>query len=172
MNGTYTGPVEPPYVLDPIGWVRHDYRDDVLKEQWHSLTSTIELRPELEDGLLAIDGFSHLIVLFWMSRLGDDARSTLQIRPRGLLRLGLTLDELPTLGVFASDAPPRPNPIGLTVVELVSREGTTLTVRGLDAFSATPVIDVKPYTKDRAIQGFKEAGWHEELIRKTGARRV
>jgi len=164
--------VEPPFVLEPIGWVRHDHPDDVLKEQWHSLTSAIELRPECEGGLLAIDGFSHLIVLFWMSRLSDEARATLQIKPRGLLRLGLTLEELPTIGVFASDAPPRPNPIGLTVVELISRQATTLTVRGLDAFSGTPVIDLKPYTKDRMVDGLAEAGWHEELIRRTGARRV
>lgn len=159
-------------MLEPIGWVRHDHPDDVLKEQWHSLSCAIEILPQLEDGLLAIDGFSHLIVLFWMSRLAEEARTTLQIKPRGLLRLGLTMDELPTIGVFASDAPPRPNPIGLTVVELVGRQGPTLTVRGLDAFNGTPVIDLKPYTKDRALEGFQEAGWHEELIRRTGARRV
>ncbi|HWD09824.1 MAG TPA: tRNA (N6-threonylcarbamoyladenosine(37)-N6)-methyltransferase TrmO [Actinomycetota bacterium] len=158
--------------LRPIGWVRHDHPDGVLKEQWHSLTSVIDIEPELQDGLTGIDGFSHLFVLFWMSRLSDDARNTLEIKPRGLVRMGLSLDELPTIGVFASDAPPRPNPIGLTVVELVDRDGARLTVRGLDAFSDTPVIDIKPYTKDRAVDGFVEAGWHEELIRRTGARRV
>lgn len=164
--------MEPPYVLHPIGTVRHDHPDDVLKDQWHSLTSAIDLRPELEPGLLQIDGFSHLIVLFWMHRLDEDARLRLQIQPRGLLRLGLTPEELPTIGVFACDAPPRPNPIGLSIVELVGRDSTTLTVRGLDAFSGTPVIDIKPYTQDRRIDGLREAAWHDELIRKTGARRV
>ena len=161
-----------PYSLDPIGWVRHDHPDDVLKDRWHELTARIELRAELEPGLQAIDGFSHLIVLFWMHRLPGEARSRLQIQPRGLLRLGLSLDELPIIGVFASDAPPRPNPIGLTVVDLVGREGTTLEVRGLDAFDGTPVLDLKPYTRDRLVPDLQEAGWHAELIRKTGARRV
>jgi len=164
--------VEPPFVLDPIGYVRHDHADDVLKDRWHSLTSHIDIRKEFEPGLLQIDGFSHLVVLFWMHRLGEEARSRLQIQPRGLLRLGLAPEELPTIGVFASDAPPRPNPIGLTVVELLGRDGTTLEVRGLDAFSGSPVLDVKPYTKDRLVPDLRESGWHEELIRKTGARRV
>jgi tRNA-Thr(GGU) m(6)t(6)A37 methyltransferase TsaA len=164
--------MEPPFVLDPIGWVRHDHPDDLLKDQWHSLPVTIELRPELEAGLQAIDGFSHLFVLFWMHRLPEEARATLQIKPRGLLRLGLSPDELPTIGVFASDAPPRPNPIGLTIVELLGRETTALTVRGLDAFDGTPVLDIKPYTKDRVIEGAAEAGWHAELIARTGARRI
>jgi tRNA-Thr(GGU) m(6)t(6)A37 methyltransferase TsaA len=164
--------MEPPFVLDPIGHVRHDHPDDVLKDRWHSLASHIDLRRELEPGLLQIDGFSHLVVLFWMHRLPAEARSTLQIRPRGLLRLGLAPEELPTVGVFASDAPPRPNPIGLSVVELLGRDGTTLEVRGLDAFSGTPVLDLKPYTRDRLVPGLQEAGWHEELIRRTGARRV
>ncbi len=164
--------MQPPFVLDPIGYVRHDHADDVLKEQWHSLTSSIDLRDDLEPGLLEIDGFSHLIVLFWMSRLPDGARSKLQIQPRGLLRMGLTPEELPTVGVFACDAPPRPNPIGLSVVELLGREGTTLEVRGLDAFNATPVLDIKPYTRDRLVPDLSESGWHAELIRKTGARRV
>ena len=136
--------MEPPYVLDPIGQVRHDHPADVLKDQWHSLTTLIEIRPDLEDGLLEIDGFSHLIVLFWM----------------------------PTIGVFACDAPPRPNPIGLTVVELLGRDGPTLEVRGLDAYSGTPVLDLKPYTNDRLVPDLKESGWHADLIRKTGARRV
>lgn len=164
--------MEPPYVLQPIGQVRHTHPDDVLKDEWHHLTSHIDVLPELEPGLLLIDGFSHLIVLFWMHRLQDEARGKLQIQPRGLLRMGLSPDELPTVGVFASDAPPRPNPIGLSVVELLGRDGTTLDVRGLDAFSGTPVIDVKPYTRDRLVPDLAESGWQAELIRKTGARRV
>jgi tRNA-Thr(GGU) m(6)t(6)A37 methyltransferase TsaA len=164
--------MSPPFVLEPIGEVRHNHPDDVLKDQWHSLASDIELREDLEPGLQGIDGFSHLIVLFWMNRLPAEARSKLQIQPRGLLRLGLAPEELPTIGVFASDAPPRPNPIGLSVVELVGREGSTLHVRGLDAFSGTPVLDIKPYTRDRLVPDLKESGWHDELIRRTGARRV
>lgn len=164
--------METPITLQPIGYVRHDHPDDVLKDQWHSLASTIEIRKELEPGLQLIDGFSHLIVLFWMHRLPESARSKLQIQPRGLLRLGVAPEELPTVGVFACDAPPRPNPIGLSVVEVVGRHGVILDVRGLDAYSGTPVIDIKPYTKDRLVAGLAESGWHDDLIRRTGARRI
>jgi tRNA (Thr-GGU) A37 N-methylase len=107
-----------------------------------------------------------------MHRLREGGREILQIKPRGLMKYGLTLDELPLVGVFASDAPVRPNPIGLTVVQLLGREGSVLTVKGLDAFDGAPVVDIKPYTEDRLGPGASTAGWHQELLRKTGARRV
>lgn len=160
-----------PITLEPIGYVRHGLDDTAVKEQWATLVARIEIREDLAGGLELIDDFSHLIVLYWMHRLREGGRSTLQIKPRGLMRHGLTLEELPTIGVFASDAPVRPNPIGLTVVELLGREGTVLTVRGLDAFDNAPVLDIKPYTEDRMVAA-RMAGWHEELLRKTGARRV
>ncbi len=158
--------------LRPIGFVRHGLPDDVVKEQWATLEARIEVDGEFAGGLELIDGFSHLVVLYWMHRLRAGGRSILQIKPRGLLRHGLTLDELPTVGVFASDAPVRPNPIGLTVVELIGREGNVLTVKGLDAFDSTPVLDIKPYSEDRLKPEARVAGWHEDLLRKTGAKRV
>jgi tRNA (adenine37-N6)-methyltransferase len=164
--------VEEPLVLSPIGYVRHGLADDVVKDQWATLEARIEVLDEYADGLELIDEFSHLIVLYWMHRLREGGRQILQIKPRGLLRHGLSLEELPTVGVFASDAPVRPNPIGLTVVELAGREGNVLTVKGIDAFDEAPVLDIKPYTEDRLKPEARMAGWHTELLRKTGARRV
>lgn len=161
-----------PVELQPIGHVRHGQPDEVVKESWHEMTSQIRIDEELAGGLEKIEGFSHLIVLYWMHRLREGGRSILQIKPRGLMRHGLTLDELPLIGVFASDAPVRPNPIGLTVVELLGREGTTLNVKGLDAYDGAPVLDLKPYTEDRIVAGARMASWHEDLLRKTGAKRV
>ncbi|MEX2586848.1 MAG: tRNA (N6-threonylcarbamoyladenosine(37)-N6)-methyltransferase TrmO [Actinomycetota bacterium] len=161
-----------PIQLQPIGYVRHGQPDDVVKESWAEMTARIDVVDELADGLEKIEGFSHLIVLYWMHRLREGGRSILQIKPRGLMRHGLTLDELPQIGVFASDAPVRPNPIGLTMVELLGREGNTLNVRGLDAFDEAPVLDIKPYTEDRIVAGARMAAWHEDLLRKTGAKRV
>jgi tRNA (adenine37-N6)-methyltransferase len=159
-------------VLEPIGYVHHGAADDVVKEQWPRLVATVEVLEAYAEGLTAIDGFSHLILLFWMHRLREGGRERLVIKPRGLLRHGLTPEELPTIGVFASDSPARPNPIGLSVVQLLGREGRTLTLRGVDAYEGTPVLDIKPYSLDRSITDAKDAPWHEELIRKTGARRV
>lgn len=164
--------MEKPLSLSPIGYVRHGLADEVVREQWATLEARIEILDEYSDGLELVDEFSHLIVLYWMHRLRDGGRRILQIKPRGLLRHGLTLDELPTVGVFASDAPVRPNPIGLTVVELIGREGNVLTVRGIDAFDEAPVLDIKPYTEDRLRPEARMAGWHDELLRRTGAKRV
>jgi tRNA-Thr(GGU) m(6)t(6)A37 methyltransferase TsaA len=164
--------VDPDISLTPIGYLRHGAADDVVKEQWADLVATVEINELYAEGLTAIDGFSHLILLLWLHRLREGARERLVIKPRGMLRYGLTLDELPTIGVFASDSPARPNPIGLTIVELLGREGATLTVRGVDAYDGTPALDIKPYSLDRSITGARDAPWHEELVRRTGAKRV
>lgn len=158
--------------FEPVAYIRHGASDDVVKENWAELVGTVEVLEPYAEGLTAIDGFSHLILLFWMHRLREGRRGQLVIKPRGLLRHGLTPDELPTIGVFASDSPARPNPIGLTIVELLAREGRLLTVRGLDAFDGTPVLDIKPYSLDRSVLTARDAPWHEALIRKTGAKRV
>lgn len=161
-----------PIELQPIGYVRHGQPDDVVKESWAEMASQIEIAGEFAEGLERIEGFSHLIVLYWMHRIREGGRSILQIKPRGLMRHGLTLEELPQIGVFASDAPVRPNPIGLTVVELLGREGNTLNIKGLDAYDGAPVLDIKPYTEDRIVPDARMASWHEDLLRKTGAKRV
>ncbi|MBW3591443.1 MAG: SAM-dependent methyltransferase [Actinobacteria bacterium] len=90
-------------------------------------------------------------------------------RPANALRTNAR--RVPEIGVFAGDAPVRPNPIGLTVVELLGREGTTLNVKGLDACDGAPVLDIKPYTEDRIVADARMASWHEDLLRKTGAKR-
>jgi tRNA-Thr(GGU) m(6)t(6)A37 methyltransferase TsaA len=164
--------VEPTISLEPIGYIRHGAEDRVVKEEWRRLEADLEILDRYAEALTRIDGFSHLIVLFWMNRLADEARGRLVVKPRGLLRHGLSPDELPTLGVFACDSPARPNPIGLTAVELLGRDGTTLRIRGIDAYDGTPVLDVKPYSKDRLVADARDAPWHEELIRRTGAERI
>ncbi|OGD53791.1 tRNA (N6-threonylcarbamoyladenosine(37)-N6)-methyltransferase TrmO [Candidatus Bathyarchaeota archaeon RBG_13_60_20] len=103
--------------------------------------STIEVLPEYRDGLYRLSEHKHIVVLYWF-HLRDDKkhRGTLQVVPR---RHG----ETELRGVFASHSPSRPNPIGLTEVELLSVEGCTLTVRGLDALVDSPIVDIKPVSK-------------------------
>jgi tRNA-Thr(GGU) m(6)t(6)A37 methyltransferase TsaA len=100
--------------------------------------SRIEIFEEYEPALLGVEGFSHLIILYWMHKLQEGERALLKVRPKGR-------QDLPLVGVFASRSRARPNPIGLTVVELVGRSGRELIVRGLDALDGSPVIDIKPY---------------------------
>jgi tRNA-Thr(GGU) m(6)t(6)A37 methyltransferase TsaA len=132
-------------VLNSIGYVRTEAVGDEVKDK--SRISKIILNDELVQGLDGIAGFSHIFVIFFMSQISEDKRMILKVHPRGRM-------DMPLLGVFATRTNLRPNPIGLTLVELLKVEGKTLTVRGLDAFDGTPVLDIKPYdpwdTADKA----------------------
>jgi tRNA-Thr(GGU) m(6)t(6)A37 methyltransferase TsaA len=99
----------------------------------------LRIFPEFCKGLKGIDGFSHLIVLYWIHlRDKEEERRTLQVFPR---KHAVDVE----VGVFACRSPSRPNPIGLCVVELVKVDEYSLTVRGLDALEGSPIIDIKPY---------------------------
>lgn len=120
-----------------IGFVRSQYlrTDEVPRGMGakHEAVGTLEILPEYEEGLLDIDGFSHLFVL-WVFDRSETVEMT-----------GPSPMDHKVHGVFASRSPFRPNPIGLTVVELLRREGCALHVKGLDMLDGTPVLDIKPY---------------------------
>ena len=123
-------------VLNPIGYVKTDAVGDEVKDK--SRTSQIILRDDLIPALDGIAGFSHVFVIFFMSQISDEKRLILKVHPRGRM-------DMPLLGAFATRTNLRPNPIGLTLVELLKVEDNILTVRGLDAFDGTPVLDLKPF---------------------------
>lgn len=128
------------FALRPIGVVANAERGP-RHEGWAEVISRLVLRPALAPALDGVEGFSHLLVLFWLHRVARSARRRLRLHPRDRL-------DLPEVGVFATRTQHRPNPIGATVVELLGREGATLVVRGLDALDGTPIIDIKPWAKD------------------------
>ncbi len=102
--------------------------------------STILVREEYCPGLLGIEGYSHIIVLYWMHLRDDEgSRGTLRVRPP-------RHEGAPLTGVFACRSPSRPNPIGLSVVKLEALEGCRLRVSGLDALEGSPIVDIKPYS--------------------------
>lgn len=101
--------------------------------------SKVRIYPEFCAGLQRLNNFSHIIVLYWLHlRDKENERCTLRVVPR-------RHPGAPQVGVFASRSPSRPNPVGLCVAELVKIEDCTLTVKGLDAFESSPIIDIKPY---------------------------
>ena len=120
----------------PIGVVRTPYAEtrEIPKGLGakHESEGTLEVLAEFEPGLLDIEGFSHLIVLWVFDR--SQACELVGTPPS---------DNRPH-GVFATRSPRRPNPIGLTIVELLRREGRTLHVRGVDMLDGTPILDIKP----------------------------
>ena len=130
-----TGDPEP-IELAPIGVVRTRERD-VRRQDWSRVRSEIELRPELADALVGLDGFSHVIVVGWLDQIPAELRERRQAYPGGDERL-------PLLGSFALRGA-RPNPVAVTVCRLRGIKGATLRVEGLDLVDGTPVLDVKPY---------------------------
>ncbi|UCF45118.1 MAG: tRNA (N6-threonylcarbamoyladenosine(37)-N6)-methyltransferase TrmO [Candidatus Bathyarchaeota archaeon] len=133
-------------VLKSIGVVRTQAVGDEVKDK--NRFSQIIIHDKFAEALDGINEFSHLFVLFWLNKVSNE-ESLLKVHPRGR-------KDLPLLGVFATRTMYRPNPIGLTLVELAGVEGNVLTVRGLDAFDGTPILDIKPFdnwdtTKDARV---------------------
>jgi len=123
-------------VINPIGYVKTEAAGDEVKNKLN--VSQIILNKDLVPALDGITGFSHVYVIFWMSQIPENKRLILKVHPRGRI-------DMPLLGAFATRTNLRPNPIGLTLVELLKVEGNNLTVRGLDAFDGAPVFDIKPF---------------------------
>lgn len=123
--------------MQPIGSVRSPFTDTKQIPKGpgakHDAEGVLEIRGDLETGLTDIDGFSHLFVIWAFHR--SEGYELLGIPP---------VDNKPH-GVFATRSPRRPNPIGLTVVELLGRDGANLRVRGVDMLDGTPILDIKPY---------------------------
>ena len=157
---------DPTIQLQPVGVVRTILSNDEIRERRYEGTrAEIQIFEEYAPALDRIEGFSHLIVVFYLHETTAAQRETLQARPKRYLRYGLRLEDLPLVGVFCLDSPHRPNPIGLTIVKLLSRQGNVLTVDGLDAFNNTPVLDIKPYTPERCISQFRLPDWYTMLQR-------
>ena len=125
------------FSMRPIGYVRspHKRTEEVPKGLGakHEAEGILEILPEFEAGLADIEGFSHLYVLWVFDR------------SEGFSLTATPPSDTRPHGVFATRSPWRPNPIGLTVVELLSREGCAVRVRGVDMLDGTPILDIKPY---------------------------
>jgi tRNA-Thr(GGU) m(6)t(6)A37 methyltransferase TsaA len=145
--------------LHPIGFVRSPYSETKQIPKGcgtkHEAEGSLEILPEFEQGLTDIEGFSHLFVI-WVFHKSD-----------GCSLLGTPPTDNRPHGVFATRSPRRPNPIGLTVVELIGREGASLRVRGVDMLDGTPILDIKPYLSAVPEDRIKR-GWLAEAEARQG----
>jgi tRNA-Thr(GGU) m(6)t(6)A37 methyltransferase TsaA len=116
----------------------------------HDAEGTLEILPEFAPGLLDIEGFSHLYVIWAFDR--SEGFDLIAHPPA---------DDKQPHGVFATRSPLRPNPIALSVVELVARDGNKLRVRGVDMLDATPILDIKPYLSSVPEEKLRR-GWLAE----------
>jgi tRNA (adenine37-N6)-methyltransferase len=141
------------HLVSPIGWVRSPFVEKVSAPRQPvagaNAGGTIEILPRYEHALADLDGFERLWVLFWFDRARHAPSKVLP--PRSQVKRG----------VFATRSPHRPNPIGLSAVELERIEGLTLFVRELDMLDGTPVIDLKPYLPYADAFPDCKTGWLE-----------
>jgi tRNA (adenine37-N6)-methyltransferase len=152
----------------PIGTVRTSASDDDVRVRREEYESTVEVYPEFEEALDGLDGFSHILILSYFHKLRSEQIGPLKVKPRRLLRDGFKLEELPLVDVFSVDSPTRPNPIGLTLVKLVRRDGRKLLVLGLDLFDGMPVLDIKSYREVYRADQYEMAEWYRHLTEKLG----
>jgi tRNA (adenine37-N6)-methyltransferase len=153
------------FTSQPIGYIRSPYRETSAIPKGpgtkHDAEGAIELLREFEAGLKDIEGFSHLYVLWEFDRSApfDNSVDLIAHPPT---------DEKRPHGVFATRSPRRPNPIALTVVEFLRRDGATLHVRGVDMLDGTPVLDIKPYLSSIPAENLKR-GWLTEAEERTNS---
>ena len=138
--------------LSPIGMIYSRYKDrgEVPYQGRRSKEiSRIEVFKRFKEGLQDIEGFSHIIVIYWLHK------------SQGYRLLVRTpWDDIPH-GLFTTRSPHRPCPLALTVVELVARDSNILKVRGLDAIDGSPLLDIKPYIVAIDERSVVKSGWLE-----------
>ena len=137
----------------PIGYVRNGITER-MRHGWSQVESEIIIDPGLADSLDGLENFSHIIVLFWMHESAGQFPS--KVHPQGR-------SDIPLTGTFATRSPHRPNSIGISVVNLLEREGNVLKVRGLDAINGTPIIDIKPYLPKEVVAEARYPEWVSRL---------
>ncbi len=138
------------FAFRPIGFIESPYTESSAIPKGlgvkHEAEGVLNILPEFEPGLADIEGFSHLFVIWVFDRT-----------------TGFDLTACPpsdnrTHGVFATRSPRRPNPIGLTVVQLLGRDHARLRVRGVDMLDGTPILDIKPYLSSIPAENLRR-GW-------------
>jgi len=144
--------------LSPIGYISN-IRTEAIDDNWGNIRSVITLGADYPaEGLDGIEAFSHVIIVYYFDRVGDDKIQTGSRHPRDNA-------SLPKVGIFAQRAKMRPNRIGITTCKLIERNGNQITVEGLDAIDGTPVLDIKPYMKEFDSRDSQQPEWVKEIMK-------
>ena len=162
--------------IRPVGYIRSDFKTPSLKAKGEdierekgpeqtakgikavrNLVSELIINPELVGILDGLEDFSHALVLYWPHLLPPEGRSITKVHPMGN-------KEFPLVGVFSTCSPARPNPVLLTAVQIIERKENIIKVKGLDAVDGSPIIDIKPYTKNfHTIENLKVSDWMKKI---------
>jgi tRNA-Thr(GGU) m(6)t(6)A37 methyltransferase TsaA len=148
----------PSWTVHAVGRVSSG-RTELVDDDWGDVESSIVLLPPYDaDSVLGLAEFSHLEVVYLFDRVDPGSVQSGARVPRGNAAW-------PKVGIFAQRAKFRPNRIGLTTCRLLSVEGTTLRVQGLDAVDGTPILDIKPFMAEFGPRGeVRQPRWSHELM--------
>lgn len=145
-------PKEQNLVLKPIGIIHSPYHDRGCAPHQGCAKGRgcrVELFEEFEGGLRDIEGFSHIILIYYLHKA------------KGYSLMVKTPWDVTPHGLFTTRSPDRPNPLGISVVRLTDRHKNILVVEGLDAIDGTPLLDIKPYVPSIDRRADARAGWLE-----------
>ena len=145
-------------ILEPVAFVKNN-RTDLSDDYWGTIVSEIELLPHVpEKAFHGIEEFSHLEIVFHFDK-SDKSKAVFFGHPRGN-------KDWPEVGIYAQRKRDRPNAIGITMAELVKREGNRIWVKYLDAIDGTPILDIKPVMKEfLPTKEIKQPKWSVELMK-------
>jgi tRNA-Thr(GGU) m(6)t(6)A37 methyltransferase TsaA len=145
------------FIMQPIGLIHSPFTEKgemPIQSSRSQAIGSVEVYPEFMDGLKDLDGFSHIIIFYVFHQ---SSGFSLRVKP--------FLDDRER-GLFATRYPARPNPIGISIVELKIIRDNFLTVEGIDVLDGTPLLDIKPYVPDFDIWTETHTGWYETRSKK------
>jgi tRNA-Thr(GGU) m(6)t(6)A37 methyltransferase TsaA len=145
------------FILHPIGVIHSPFTEKdqtPIQAARSAAIGLVEIYPEFVEGLKDIEELSHIYLLYVFHK---STGYTLQVKP--------FLDDREH-GIFATRYPYRPNPIGISTVRLLSRQGNALTIEGVDVLDGTPLLDIKPYVPDFDLRTDVRSGWYETRSKK------
>jgi tRNA-Thr(GGU) m(6)t(6)A37 methyltransferase TsaA len=139
------------FIIKPIGIIHspfHNKKQTPIQPTRSAATGWVEVFPEFSEGLLDLEGFSHIILIYFFHQSHN---FNLKVKP-------FLDDQLH--GLFTTRHPRRPNPIGLSIVQLISRNDSMLKIQGVDVLDGTPLLDIKPYVPDFDVHTDVKTGWY------------
>ncbi len=178
MEGNQNNPMQ--MQLIPVGEVRSEIKIPILladesdlelqqrmkkvreyHEKVKHVISEVVIYPQWEELLDGIEGFSHVLVLYWPHLIDPERRNLRKVHPMGR-------KDLPIQGIFATCSPARPNPVLVSAVRLLERNANTLRVEGLDAADGSPIVDIKPYIQPHDTENPTVPEWMIQIHKDLG----
>lgn len=160
--GRVSSPIDTVNLKADSSGLKQDELNQITRKHRKQIRETISqlvINEEYQELLDGIEAFSHVLVLYWPHLLDPERRKLKKVHPMGR-------KEFPLTGIFATRSPARPNPVLVSVVQVIERKENVLVVKGLEAVDGSPVIDIKPHTSSYdTLDKPKVPAWMEQIQR-------